>query len=83
MRKEIVRGRGKNRQVLMDNGTEALIASRINGNRQPQELTCWKLGGVALEYSRDLTGKRLSGLSEMSRRGERVLVETTSTRKRE
>ena len=39
--------------------TEALRASRKNGNGQPREIGD---GGTPLEYTRDLGGERLSGL---------------------
>ena len=41
------------------NRTEALRASRKNGNRQPPEIGGWQ---DPLEYTRDLGGERLSGL---------------------
>ena len=82
MRKETVRERGEHGQVWMGSRTEALSASRMNGKRQLQELKGWGWV-VSLEYSRDLRRNRLSGLSEMSRSGERELVETNSMRKRE
>jgi hypothetical protein len=39
--------------------TEALKASKKNGNRQPQEIGGW---GNPSECTRDLGGKRLSGI---------------------
>ena len=53
------RGRGEYDQVLENNRTEALRASRKNGNRQPQEIGGW---GDPPECTRDLGGERLSGL---------------------
>jgi hypothetical protein len=63
--------------------TEALKASRKNWNRQPQEIGGW--GGDSPECTRDLGGKRLSGikgtLDEMPDSRERELIEPTSSRK--
>ena len=71
------RGQGGKR----GNMTEALWASRKNGNRRPPEVGSW---GDPLECTRDLGSKRLSEvftLDEMSNSGERELVETISSRK--
>jgi len=60
--------RDRGTELLVGSRTETLSVSRMNEKRQLQELKCWRLV-VALEYSRDLRGKRLSGLSEMSGSG--------------
>ena len=62
---------------------EAQRASRKNGNSQPQEIGGW---GDPLECTRDLGGKRLSGikvrpLNEMPDNRKRELIETTSSKK--
>ena len=54
-------GRGEPDLILGEKGTEALRASRKNGNRQPQKIGGWE---DAPECTRDLGGKRLSGLIE-------------------
>jgi hypothetical protein len=46
--------------VVGEDRTEALKASRNNGNRQPQEVG--GEGTDTLECSRDMGGERLSGL---------------------
>ena len=62
MEKRTGKGRGEHDQLLCWVGerTEALKASRKNGNRQPQEVG--GEGTDTLECSRDMGGERLSGL---------------------
>jgi hypothetical protein len=49
--------------------TEALRASRKNGNRQPREVGSWG-GGNPPECTSDLGGERLSGLKGRDLRGD-------------
>jgi hypothetical protein len=53
-----VKGKGEHDQILWSR-KEALMAGRVKGNMQPQEIGGW---GDPLKCTRDMGGKRLSGL---------------------
>ena len=67
----------------MKEKTEALRVSRKNGNRQPQEIGCWKdlqntPGTWEVRDSQDSKGRTLD---EMLNHRERGFIELTSSRK--
>jgi hypothetical protein len=73
-------GRGEHYLVLGEwKGTEALRASRKNGNRQPSEVGVWE---DPSECTGELGGEKLSGLKGKGPySGKRELVEPTFSRK--
>ena len=75
-------GRGEH-DLILGGGerTEALRASRKNGNRQPQEVGGWGNLQSVLEtwQVRDSQDSKGGTLDEMSYSGERELVEPTSS----